>query len=149
MDSIDFAWLVAEKSHDGQKYGNEPYINHVHNVQLAVSSLPFPKGQIKKLRTVAILHDVFEDSKLFTLKDMTSCYSKEIVDALDAITKREGEDYHLDYLNRVKNNKLAKIVKVCDLNENLKNSVRDKKEKNIIKYEKALRLIKTGEEKHG
>lgn len=69
------------------------------------------------------LHDTVEDTDA-TLDDIEfnlfggSKYGKLVRDAVDALTKRPGENY-FDALMRVKDNWLAKIVKRADLTHNL------------------------------
>lgn len=100
---------LAEEFHRGQtdKLG-KPYIIHVVNVALNVSP-----GQA---RIVALLHDVVEDTKC-TLAFIREEFGDEIADAVDAITKREGEKY-LTYLHRVRSNELAREVKFADIGDN-------------------------------
>ena len=43
-------------------------------------------------RIVAVLHDVIEDAD-YTLADIEDRFDREISDAVDALTKRGGEDY--------------------------------------------------------
>ena len=68
-------------------------------------------------KAVAYLHDVIEDTEL-TLEDLHEYeFSKEVIEAVDIITKKKGEDYQ-SYLNSVKKNKLARAVKLADLCHN-------------------------------
>ncbi len=68
--------------------------------------------------TVAALHDVIEDTNatLPLLSDMG--LEKEVVEAVDAISRRKGEKYWA-YIERVKLNPLARKVKLADATENL------------------------------
>ncbi|MBI4157958.1 hypothetical protein HY502_03865, partial [Candidatus Woesebacteria bacterium] len=53
-----------------------------------------------------------------TLEDLSEGgFPKEIVDAVDALTKREGES-DPQYLARVKENELARGVKLYDIEDN-------------------------------
>lgn len=67
---------------------------------------------------VALLHDVLEDSTV-TVENLRNDHHLplEICDAVDILTKNEGEDY-ADYLRRVKANPLSKVVKLADLLDN-------------------------------
>ena len=68
--------------------------------------------------TVAALHDVVEDSAL-TLRDLREQgFPPLVVDAVDALTRREGEAYE-DCIERVAVNSLAIKVKRADLESNL------------------------------
>ena len=46
-------------------------------------------------------------------------FPKEIVDAVDSISKRKGKETYLTYLDRVKSNKLALVVKLADIKHNM------------------------------
>jgi hypothetical protein len=69
-------------------------------------------------RTVALLHDVVEDTGR-TLDDLRNLgYSDEVVAALGCVTKREGETYE-DFVERVASNPIARRVKLADLEDNM------------------------------
>lgn len=107
---LEAALEVALKAHKGQtdRLGM-PYILH----PLAVAEMVY--GLEPKI--VAILHDVIEDSSI-TLEQLRELgFSDNIVEAIDAITQREDEQYWT-YLIRVKQNRLARMVKMADLQHN-------------------------------
>jgi (p)ppGpp synthase/HD superfamily hydrolase len=68
---------------------------------------------------VALFHDVVEDGYA-TFEELQNRFhlDPEQMAALDAITRRDGERY-FDYINRVKQNKMAKAVKLADLQHNI------------------------------
>lgn len=74
---------------------------------------------------VALLHDVIEDSYC-TFEELRERFNldPEQMAALDAITRREGERY-FDYINRVKQNEMAKTVKLADLQHNITRCAND------------------------
>ncbi|MBR5783441.1 MAG: GTP pyrophosphokinase [Clostridia bacterium] len=66
---------------------------------------------------VALLHDVAEDSE-YTLEDLQSMgYPVEVLEALRLLTHDKGELY-MDYVARIKDNALARKVKLADLRHN-------------------------------
>lgn len=68
-------------------------------------------------KAVAYLHDVIEDTEL-SLEDLREYgFSEEVLKAVDVITKKKGQDYQI-YLNSVKENKLARVVRLADLRHN-------------------------------
>jgi len=95
---------------------------------------------------VAILHDVVEDTKV-TLQDLKDAeFDDVVVSAVDAITKRKGENY-MRYISRVKSSKLARIVKLADIAHNMSrapipNEDRDKTERRREKYLRAIKALK-------
>jgi (p)ppGpp synthase/HD superfamily hydrolase len=111
MSGIEEALAIALTSHRGQQSKNgEAYILHPLRVMHGVES--------HSARIVSLLHDVVEDSPT-TLADLQGAgFSSEIVSAVDALTKREGESYQA-YLQRVNSNPLARQVKLADLSDNM------------------------------
>lgn len=93
---------------------------------------------------VALLHDVVEDTPI-TLDDLRDKgYSDEIVVAIDALTRRTDETYSA-YIERLSNNKLARRVKIADLQHNL-DPERTKMLDNISlqnRYQNALQKLTT------
>ena len=111
MTDIERALQTALKAHGGQtdRSGRQS-ISHVLRVMSRVDD---PTAKI-----VAVLHDVVEDSEL-SLDDLRSQgFSPEVVDAVDALTRRGGESY-VDLLRRAKVNPLAHSVKLADLADHL------------------------------
>ena len=107
---LDLALKIATEAHKGQKdKGGRDYINH----PLTVASL----CDTEEEKIVALLHDVVEDTDvtLQNLKDYG--FSSEILDAVNCITKKPGVSYD-DYLLKVKNNELARKVKIADMTHN-------------------------------
>ena len=73
---------------------------------------------------VAVVHDVVEDG-LCTLEDIKNTgVSQAVVDAVDAITRREDELY-FDYIARCKQSAIARDVKLVDLKVNIKRCASD------------------------
>jgi len=65
-----------------------------------------------------VLHDVIEDTK-YTLEDLRKAgYSQKILQSLDYLTRRDGEEYE-EFIKRVKRNPLARKVKIADIEDNL------------------------------
>lgn len=110
MELVGLAQVIATGVHYGQvDKGGHPYIEHPK----AVAS--FVKTEDEK--TVAWLHDVVEDTYI-TLSDLKSVgFPIYIVNAVDAITRRKGEDRQV-YLDRVANDPIAIQVKLADLKHN-------------------------------
>lgn len=107
---VNKALDIAVEAHWEQlDKGGRPYLEH----PVAVAHQMDSTSAI----VVALLHDVCEDSEV-TFEELESAgFPYEIVSAIKAITKIQGEAYE-DYLQRVKHNKLALIVKIADMNHN-------------------------------
>ena len=131
------AYKIAKKAHLGQvDKAGEDYIKHPEKVASFVKT--------DEEKAVAYLHDVIEDTEL-TLEDLNKYdFSKEVLEAVDIITKKRGEDYQ-SYLNSVKKNKLARAVKLADLRHNSDLTrlakVTEKDIKRKEKYQKAIDFL--------
>lgn len=131
------AYKIAKKAHLGQvDKAGEDYIKHPEKVASFVKT--------DEEKAVAYLHDVIEDTEL-TLENLYEYdFSKEVIEAVDIITKKRWEDYQ-SYLNSVKKNKLARAVKLADLRHNSDltrlTKVTEKDIERKEKYQKAINFL--------
>ncbi|WP_404941408.1 HD domain-containing protein [Pseudomonas danubii] len=110
MSTLERAIAIAARAHAGQvDKGGAPYILHPLRVMLRLSE---PREQL-----VAVLHDVIEDSPVTLEQLRGEGFSEEVLQALAALTKVEGEDYSV-FIRRAAQNPLARRVKRADLAEN-------------------------------
>lgn len=95
--------------------------DHAYNVALNTYKL---EGDVRHI-SVAFLHDVVEDGYA-TFEELRQRFDldDEQMAALDAITRRQGEKY-FDYIYRVKQNDMARIVKLADLQHNITRCAND------------------------
>ena len=97
--------------------------------------------------TVALLHDVVEDTEL-TLKDLSTMgFPSAVTDALMLLTHEDHIPY-MDYVTKIKENPIAVKVKLADLKHNsdltrLPEGERSKERnlKRVEKYKKAMALL--------
>ena len=111
LELLEKAIAIAVDAHRGQKdrYGT-PYILHPLRVMARVA------GPVEK--TVAILHDVVEDTD-WSFQDLKrEGFSVEIITALKCVTKKPNEAYE-DFVKRSASNPLARRVKLADLEDNM------------------------------
>ena len=132
------AMNLAYEAHHGQlDKGGVPYI--FHPIHLA-------EGMDDEISTcVALLHDTVEDTDV-TLEELAAIFPREIVEAVDLLTHREGVEY-FDYVRAIKANPVAVKVKLADLAHNgdpKRICNQGNAEKRRIKYA-AARAILTGE----
>lgn len=108
-ERIDKALAIAEEAHKNQvdKAGFK-YINHPIYVASHCSS--------EDEKIVALLHDTVEDTEL-TIKEIRDEFGDIVANAVDAITHRNNESYD-EYLTRLKQNRIAKQVKLQDILHN-------------------------------
>lgn len=131
------AFLIMFDAHKGQKdKGGKPYFLHPLRVSCKL------KG--KRAKLVALLHDVIEDSNKYSLSDF-SFLDDEQIDALKLLTHEKQTSY-FEYIERVKNNQLARMVKLSDLEDNMNlkrlKNITDKDQERFHKYEKAKAILK-------
>ena len=108
----ELAFGIVHNFFEGKKdLAGESYIEHLLYVKNAVSD----HGDDYAI--TALLHDVVEDTEASLEFLRHAGFSDAVVAAVDAITKREGEDY-MDYLARVKANEIATVVKLADIKHN-------------------------------
>lgn len=108
--------------------GGNPYIGHLLRVCDGVSKEADSKVAdknstlgvfYKKAEIVALLHDAIEDTNLTTEDLKEAEFDQEIIDAIDAISRRDDEKYYFDFIERVNKNDIARIVKIHDLEDNM------------------------------
>jgi len=127
---------MAVSAHGGQfDKSGMPYICHPLRVMDGVRHISLTH------MIVAVLHDVVEDTPL-KLRKIHKIFGDIIGNAVDALTKRKEETYK-EYLERVKQNHIAKAVKVRDLQDNMLFERLEKlpmktREYLTLKYSKAL-----------
>jgi len=138
MTALEKALALALKAHAGQKdKADQPYILHPLRVMVQMED--------SRAKIVALLHDVLEDSEM-TLNELSQAgFEDEILQAVDCLTKRDGEDYFA-YLERVAQNKLARQVKMADLKDNLDvtrlKEITPADRQRLNKYLKALSFLR-------
>jgi (p)ppGpp synthase/HD superfamily hydrolase len=93
---------------------------------------------------VALLHDVIEDTP-YTLDDLRAMgFNEQVLDALALMTHDKRIPY-MDYVAKIKGNKIARTVKLADLKHNSDLSrlynVDEKAMKRIDKYRQAIALL--------
>jgi (p)ppGpp synthase/HD superfamily hydrolase len=113
MSDLVTAIDLAKQAHACQvDKGGKPYIDH----PMAVMRMVSPGNQ--KTMTAAVLHDVIEDSDLTLQSLMTLQFHPDVIEAVDALTKRPGET-RLQAAHRAKADPIARVVKIADVLHNL------------------------------
>lgn len=109
------AFDIVSKAFDGKTdKAGKPYIGHL----IRVASNVLGNSDIREfLTTIALLHDLIEDTD-WTEEDLRKEFPDEVVDAVIALTKVEGQNYET-YINNLISNKLAIHVKLSDLEDNM------------------------------
>ena len=111
MPVLEDAILLAVGAHRGQvDKGGHPYVLHPLRVMLRMDS--------EMERMVAALHDLIEDTS-YTSEDLVRLgYPEVVVRTVECLTRRASETYE-QFITRVKQDPLARRVKIADLEDNL------------------------------
>jgi (p)ppGpp synthase/HD superfamily hydrolase len=121
-DKEILAGQLANLAHKEQLYNTGPYIEHPKRVVYRLWDMGIDDSDCF---IVAWLHDVIEDTSYLTLDKVEEYFGKRVRDAVDAISRRRGPEYPAGkepewvYLDRVRVNEVARLVKLADMNDNL------------------------------
>ncbi len=139
MSTLERAITIAAQAHQGQTdKAHEPYILHPIRVMLRLST--------PDERMAAVLHDVLEDTDWSRMDLEREGFSRAVLDAVEALTRRSDETYE-DFLHRVSLNPIALRVKLADLEDNLDASriaqPTDRDVRRMEKYRAARTLLES------
>lgn len=160
---IEKARKLAHSAHKGQtRWGGEPFIVHPKGVVALLQDAtiypgwtydrttpsvsnytpgPISESEKEDYYVVGWLHDVVEDTN-YTLGDLLDLgFGYDVVEAVDAITRRDDEDYR-EYILRVKENVIARQVKMADIGHNLESFNTKKNKSRADKYRLAIEVLK-------
>ena len=128
---------IAYKAHEGQlDRSGIPYIFHPMHIAEQMTT--------EETCIVAILHDVVEDTDV-TLDELKEAgFSENVINAINLMTHRDEVPY-LDYVRALKDDPIASVVKLADLNHNSDrtrlNVITKKDEQRFLKYQKAKEIL--------
>lgn len=132
------ARAIATKAHAGQvDKGGVSYLEHPAHVAFLVTT--------DEEKACAWLHDVVEDTPVAFDDLRRAGIPERVVAAVDAMTRREGEDYLGTYVPRICGNAIACEVKLADLAHNMDLSrlprVTQADERRVERYRAARELL--------
>ncbi len=131
------AMRVCFDAHKEQQDKSEiPYVFHPYHLA--------EQMQDEDTATVALLHDVVEDSD-FTLEDLKSMgFPERVLNAVELMTHDDSVPY-MDYILEIKKNKLATVVKLADLKHNSDptrlSTLSERDLARMEKYKKAMSIL--------
>lgn len=137
-DELELAKEFSRVRHKGQvdKGGVDYFDGHLTYVASRVDT--------DQLKTIAYLHDILEDTDT-TIDELRQLFSKDVVDAVVALTKFERYQPYLEYIEGLSKNELASRVKVEDLKHNMDRGrlIEEdaQSQKRQIKYARALKIL--------
>ena len=130
------AMRIAYDAHHGQlDKSGVPYV--YHPIHLA------EQMQTEEECIVALLHDVVEDTNI-TFEQLEKEFSETVIQALRLLTHDDSVPY-MDYVRKIKNNPIAKSVKLADLHHNSDvtrlDEISEKDKLRNKKYSEAIKIL--------
>ncbi|MEL6486325.1 MAG: GTP pyrophosphokinase [Pseudomonadota bacterium] len=137
--NLERAIEIAVAAHKGASdKGGQPYILHPLRLMMAM-----PDDAHK---TVAVLHDVVEDSDWTFEALADEGFTPEIIAALQSVTRTNRYEPYMDFAARAKADPIGRVVKIADITDNLDvtriGELSDKDLARINKYKRALALLR-------
>ena len=134
---VDLALSIARKAHEGQL--DKAGVNYIEHPIYVASQV-----DTEEEKAVALLHDVIEDSPVSAEGLLQAGLPETVVTAVQVLTKNKEQDYQT-YLETVKKNPLARVVKLADLKHNSDlsrlSSITEKDRERLKKYKKAIDFL--------
>lgn len=123
-----------------------------HVTQIDKSGFPYfihllmvaDQAQTEDECIVALLHDICEDVSMGYLYIIEEKFGKRIADAVNAITRVKAKETYFEYIDRCKQDDIARKVKLYDLKHNLNEgrlSLNPKLESIIPRFTKAYKIV--------
>lgn len=131
------AMKLCFEAHKGQlDKGGMPYVFHLFHIA--------EQMEIEETITVALLHDVIEDTE-YALQDLTDMGFSEQVTTAMSLLMHDKSELCMDYIAKIKENSIARIVKLADLRHNSDLSRLSVVDENAIqrvqKYKEAIEYL--------
>ncbi len=131
------AMIIAYNAHQNQfDKAGVPYVYHpIHIAE---------QMETEEECIVALLHDTVEDTDI-TFEQLSKEFDGKIVNILKLLTRNKNEDY-MKYINKLKEDPIARKVKIADIIHNADETRLNKiTTKDIIrrnKYKRALEILR-------
>lgn len=127
------ALKIAYKAHDGQVRRDScvPYI--VHPIRVS------QQFQDDFRKTIAILHDIVEDTDI-TINDLKNNFPSKVLEIIDILTHKK-KDTHFEYIKKVLKNEIATEIKIADIIDNLSDTICVQPQSMIDRYNKSLKIL--------
>ncbi|GAB1529592.1 MULTISPECIES: HD domain-containing protein [Brevibacillus] len=137
MSTLEKAIYIATQAHEGQvDKGGNPYILHPLRIMLKMSTV--------ETMISAVLHDVLEDTDVTVEELRNEGFSEEIIAAVIALTRNDDETY-MEFVGRTKQNPIARLVKLGDLEDNSDLSripePTEKDHERLLRYKRAIKEL--------
>lgn len=139
MSLLEKAIRIAVEAHRGQQdKSGQAFVLHPLRVMFRCDA--------EEAKIVGVLHDVVEDCPDWSFAKLRRRgFPKPILEALDCVTKRAGEDY-ASFIARAAANPVARQVKLADLEDNMDlrrlPQITERDRGRLNKYLRAYRWLK-------
>ena len=133
MEYNNYIEYIKEKHKNQKRKQGTPY--YLHPVE--VSKILEKKGFSKDYQIAGLFHDLLEDTDT-TFEEILQISNMEIAEAVRLVTKENGYIMK-EYMKRISENKMARMVKLADRIHNLSEAIytsRDFQERYIKETEK-------------
>ena len=129
---------IATNAHKDQiDKAGKPYILHPIRVSERCNTV--------EEKIVALLHDVIEDTEITPTTLLSEGFPEHIVESILSVTKQKNESYD-DFVKRCSSNRIGKVVKIHDLEDNMDitrlNKLTENDLQRLNKYLKAYYYLK-------
>ena len=118
--------LIITEFSDKKDAGGHDYLQHLYAVAEAVEKEWLSEVAVrscaefyKKAYIVALLHDILEDTNCMIQELRNIGCDDEIIEAIQSVTRRKDEQYYFDFIKRAGKNKIGRLVKIYDLENNM------------------------------
>lgn len=128
-----FILHAREKRNSGGSYIKHPVAVAKLVDEFGEKYLGDDKGHVWMACMAALLHDGGEKTDINMDKDLVGLLPDEVIEAIKCLHKKDGETY-FQYLERIANNKLASVVKLCDIYHNSSDMGNDPSAKQAFIY---------------
>lgn len=117
-EQINKAMNLAYEAHAGQfDKAGVPYIYHCMLVAYSLSEYTYYVFEDDII--IALLHDVLEDNKNYTIGNIKELgFSENVIEGLKLLNHDKNESYE-EYIEHIIKNRSASLVKLSDLSHNL------------------------------
>ena len=136
--NLERAIEIAVMAHKGAvDKGGRPYILHPLAVMMSLKT--------DEEKIVGVLHDVVEDTDWTFEALKQEGFSKEIIEALQSVTKSDSDSSYSDFIERAKTNAIGRKVKIADLKHNMDlsriPSISNKDMERLERYRMSLKIL--------
>lgn len=112
-EMLSTARKVALEAHEGQLYGELPYIVHLHAVEMVLRRFGITD---ERLLVSAYLHDVLEDTN-YEPASLKELFGEEVLEIVEAVTEPDTgtrKERHAVTYPRIKHHSEARLLKLAD-----------------------------------